>query len=51
MVSLALKAMENWINDVRKDPSVIDNVYSNINIRKTHEVVKITLPAIIEKRL
>ena len=49
IVSLALNAMENWINDVSKDPNVIDSVYSNISIRKTYEVIKITLPAIIEK--
>ena len=50
IVSLALNAMENWINDISKDPNVIENVYSNINIRKTYEVIKITLPAIIEKK-
>ena len=51
IVSLALNAMENWINDVSKDPNVIDSVYSNISIRKTYKVIKTTLPAIIEKRL
>ena len=33
MTSIAITAMENWINSIEKDPSVIEKIYAKVNIR------------------
>ena len=33
MTSMAITAMEDWINSIEKDPSVIEKIYTKVNIR------------------
>ncbi len=52
LATLALNAMEIWISDVKRDLSVIDSLYSKVNIRSTPELIKAALPnclAIVKK--
>ncbi|MCD6511773.1 MAG: B12-binding domain-containing radical SAM protein [Thaumarchaeota archaeon] len=48
LLSLALKAMKASMNEIRKDPSVIANIYSKIDIRSTRGFAKAVLPIVVK---
>ena len=41
----AIKAMEEWIEGIKKDPEIIEKVFSKVNIRTTYGLIKALLAA------
>ena len=48
LLSLALRALKASMSEIRKDPSVIANVYGKIDIRSARGFAKAVLPIVVK---